>query len=118
IEQRQLLVIIEAGHGAAMVNRDDHQCADHGKKPQGLQRTAHDISPPLLATCLHTSMRPQCRCCGNRSPPGHIRRRVSMPMDATVLAMRITVYGTSSTHASLRFVSSPAQLGCCRYAEI
>src|SRR5579871_2145619 len=30
-----------------MADQNDEQCADHGKQSQGLQRTAHVISPPV-----------------------------------------------------------------------
>jgi hypothetical protein len=76
-----------------MDNNDGH-CADYRDEPQGLQRTAHVISPPLLALASLLLLR-----CRRRSDAAEIDRPPETPGDrapfstgAATLAIRNTVY--------------------------
>jgi len=53
VQERQLLVIIQSRHGAAVAQRDDHQCAAEGKQSHHLQRAAH-VNSPLRTLTLRS----------------------------------------------------------------
>src|SRR5262249_15757032 len=91
---------------------------DHGDQPQGLQRTAHVISPPLLASSSITSMTPPCPppACGRlRSGSGNQSSPLGTPGDRPV-GRRVQRHGRCESPSTI-----PAMVtlrpACFRAAE-